>query len=115
MFSGSRNLHPEKYIKDILVYEKPDLVIVGDARGVDTTVRYYCRQLNIGCAQMTAAWTKYGKRAGTLRNEDMVNSLLLLGGTTLYAIPSPTSIGTWRCVEYAKQAGVPVIQITEMT
>lgn len=115
MFSGSRKLHPEEYIIDILHYEEPDLVIVGDAQGVDTTVRYHCRQLNIACAQMTAAWSKYGKRAGTLRNEDMVNSLLLLGGTTLYAFPGPSSIGTWRCIEYAEQVGVPVIQITEMT
>jgi hypothetical protein len=53
-----------------------------------------------------AQWAKYGKKAGTIRNCQMLNE----GHPDIVlAFPLPGSIGTWHMVKIAKKAGVGVI------
>lgn len=48
-------------------------VISGTARGVDTLGEIYARGNKIPVEQYPADWSKYGKRAGYIRNEQMAN------------------------------------------
>lgn len=51
-----------------------------------------------------ANWEKYGKAAGPIRNEEMVD----LGADVCLAFPLPGSRGTVHCMQAAREAGIPV-------
>lgn len=47
-------------------------VISGGARGADTLAIKYSKDNNIPCIVFNARWDVYGKRAGYIRNEQMI-------------------------------------------
>lgn len=49
-----------------------------------------------------ADWKQYGKRAGMIRNGEMVHA----GADICVAFPGPGSIGTWDCLKKAAAAGI---------
>lgn len=51
-----------------------------------------------------ADWTKYGKAAGPLRNQEMVDA----GADAVFAFPTPASNGTLDCMARAWVRGIPV-------
>lgn len=51
-----------------------------------------------------ADWESYGRVAGTLRNQKMVNQ----GAEVCLAFPLIDSIGTFDCMARAERAGIPV-------
>lgn len=51
-----------------------------------------------------AEWKRYGRRAGPIRNQAMVD----LGADVVIAFPEEGSRGTWDCVRKARTAGIPV-------
>ena len=69
-------------------------LIHGNANGVDKQCANYVKTLGWTIKPMSAEWDKYGKRAGILRNQDMVNYQPDFG----VFIPSITSIGTYDCL-----------------
>ncbi|AFI24974.1 hypothetical protein [Mycobacterium phage SWU1] len=52
-----------------------------------------------------ADWERYGKRAGILRNIEMVRA----GADICLAFPLGNSVGTRHCMREAERAGIPVI------
>lgn len=59
-----------------------------------------------GCLKFPADWGKYGRRAGTLRNIQMLEE----GKPDLvFAFPTESSRGTWHMIRIAEQAGVDVL------
>lgn len=48
------------------------LVIIGDARGVDAFIWELCKEKHIPYIRLEADWTKFGRRAGILRNQEML-------------------------------------------
>ncbi|SEC67707.1 Uncharacterised protein (plasmid) [Tsukamurella tyrosinosolvens] len=59
-----------------------------------------------GCAvdEHPADWDMFGKAAGPIRNQEMVD----LGADVCLAFPETGSRGTWDCVRRAENAGIPV-------
>lgn len=110
IFSGSGYLSPKQEIGEILITDLPELVILGDARGVDTAAKYMCQELNIPHIVFTAQWKRYGRSAGKRRNQDMIDAAFLLGNdAVLYAFPHwEVSPGTYDCINRAKRAGLEV-------
>jgi hypothetical protein len=51
---------------------KPDLLIVGDATGADSLARVVAYELDIPVEVHYADWSLWGKRAGIIRNAEMV-------------------------------------------
>lgn len=51
-----------------------------------------------------AAWARYGKRAGGMRNQEMVDA----GADYCIGFPAPGSRGTWDCLQRATDALIPV-------
>ena len=49
------------------------IIISGGARGADTLGERYARLRNFGVIKMKADWSKDGKRAGFIRNKEMLN------------------------------------------
>lgn len=50
-----------------------------------------------------ADWNRYGKRAGMIRNGEMVAT----GADICIAFPGDESVGTWDCLKQAAKAGIP--------
>lgn len=57
-------------------------IISGGAKGADTLAIKFAKEYNLNYKIMNADWDKYGKRAGILRNNEMLT----------YAISNPNNI-----------------------
>jgi len=103
---GSREFNDRERVRRALVRIKPTLVIHGGARGADVIAGQIARELGIPTEVYPALWDKYGKRAGFVRNRQMLDE----GKPDLVlAFPVGESRGTRMMMDIAAQAGVRVI------
>lgn len=89
-----------------------DIVLVGDATGVDAHARNSARWQHVGTVQtFEAHWRTEGRAAGPKRNQRMVDEAarLMSEGHDVHchAFPSKDSRGTWDCIRRAVAAGIP--------
>ncbi len=66
---GSRTFSNYKLLKEELNKRKFDELVSGGAMGADSLAERYAEEFNILIKLFPAEWTKYGKRAGYLRNK----------------------------------------------
>lgn len=86
----------------------PDVVIIsGEARGVDRAAASYASTNWTGYEGYPADWETHGKKAGILRNVRMLEE-----GKPDLVVAFPGGRGTAHMVKIAKEAGVPVIEVT---
>lgn len=84
---------------------REDVVIVhGAARGADRIAARIAVELGMKAEAHPADWEGQGKRAGYVRNAEMVNS----GVTKCLAFIKDGSRGATMCVELAEKKGIPV-------
>ncbi len=84
------------------------VIIEGEARGVDRAARQIAKHLGLEVKPFPADWDKYGKAAGPIRNQQMLDE----GKPDLVlAYPMPDSVGTQDMIERAKKAGIPVEEV----
>lgn len=80
----------------------------GMAKGADTLAVNYAIEHGLILNEFHANWEKYGKKAGPIRNMQM----LVEGKPDLVvAFPTKSSRGTWHMIRIAQQAGVETIVI----
>lgn len=103
---GGREFTDFRLILSVLSRLSPSLVIEGGARGADTGARVAAGRLGIPVREFPADWARFGRRAGYLRNEQM-----LAEGHPDMVLAFPGGPGTASMVRLARQAGVPVILI----
>lgn len=82
-------------------------VVSGMARGADLLGRCWANHAALSVKEMPADWEKHGKRAGHIRNSEMVNYTAERKGGLL-AIWDGESSGTTNCIELAKAKGLAV-------
>ncbi len=73
--SKSFNNYPleERVLNELLPQYGEDIEIVsGHAEGADRFGEIYAERHNIKCAVFPAQWEKYGKKAGPIRNSQMI-------------------------------------------
>ena len=94
-------------MKQVLdVFVKPDDVIVhGAAKGADSMADDYAKANGILPEPHPADWDTHGKRAGYLRNQEMLDT----GIDKVIAFPGGK--GTAMMVQIAEKAGVPVVVV----
>jgi hypothetical protein len=80
-----------------------DVLIEGDARGIDRIAGYWARKIGIDNIKFPAEWEKYGSRAGPIRNAQMLRD-----GKPDLVIAFPGGRGTIDMVNQARTSGVPV-------
>lgn len=78
-------------------------VVQGGARGADALAHRWCLSTGVPCIAVPANWDYYGKRAGGLRNQWMLDYLPIA-----YVVAFPGGPGTADMVRRARAAGVPV-------
>lgn len=83
-----------------------EVVIHGKARGADTLADKAAGLLNIPTEVYPAEWDKYGKRAGYIRNQQMLDE-----GKPDLVVAFPGGRGTAMMVDIARKAGVKVREV----
>lgn len=111
LFSGSRNWKDESVVfeclkKIISTYGENEItIVVGGAKGLDTIVENISRSLGLNVEVFNANWNLYGKRAGPIRNQKMLDS----GADLVFAFPEKESRGTRHMIDISRKAGVKTI------
>lgn len=85
---------------------RPIVIIEGECPygGVDRTAREWASITPRARVEpYPAQWHRHGRKAGPIRNQEMVDS----GAEICLAFPSPSSKGTWDCLKRAALAGIP--------
>lgn len=103
IIAGSRNFDDYELLKntmaDVLRNEENGVVVVcGEARGADTLGRQYAEEMGFEIDSHPAEWDKYHKRAGFVRNVDMVNC-----ADALVAFWDGSSRGTKHIIDTARK------------
>jgi len=84
-----------------------DLLINGGARGADTLAANWARRAGIQVATVYADWRTHGKKAGILRNQQMLDA-----AKPDACVAFPGGRGTADMVARCAKAGLPVWQLT---
>lgn len=79
-------------------------LVVGGARGADQIAQKYGEEAGMHIELHAADWDRYGKAAGPIRNQEMVDS----GADICLAFIAPGSKGARDCADRAKKAGIEV-------
>lgn len=113
---GGRTYWDKQYLFETLdaLYAFEDFawteIIQGGAMGADTLAFAWAAKNKIPCKVFQAQWKLYGKRAGYLRNQQMLDE-----GKPDLVIAFPGGPGTARMKQLAVAAGVRVLDIVPET
>jgi hypothetical protein len=84
-------------------------IIEGDFRGADRMAGYWARKHRITNHKFPADWKKHGKRAGPIRNQQMLDE-----GRPDYVVAFPGDRGTADMVARARRSGVEVVEAIKL-
>lgn len=71
---GSRDYPRLDFVRQFVwELDRDAIVVSGDARGVDKTATTEAQRLCMAYEEHRADWNRYGKRAGPIRNAEIVN------------------------------------------
>ena len=111
LVSGDRNWTDRKYIEDVLsafaAMVPIEVLIEGEAGGVDVMARDWADSHYVQVAPYPAQWRTFGKRAGPIRNQQMLDE----GKPDIVIAFHPQiwdSKGTRDMMTRALRAGIPV-------
>ncbi len=104
---GSRNIQDYQMVKEILDNYDISLIISGGAKGIDTLSEQYANDNNIPTKIHYAEWEKFGKSAGMIRNEYIIND-----ADKIIAIWDGFSKGTKNSINHAKRLKKPLFLYT---
>ena len=103
--TGSRGWTDSLVIHDRLARLGPGTVIVhGNARGVDRIADSQAHMLGYSVERHPADWLRYGRRAGIVRNWEMLDT----SPDLVIAFWDGVSRGTRHCIRAAQERGIPV-------
>lgn len=101
---GSRGFHDPQAVADMVATFPPDTTVVsGGARGVDTWAAQTARACGLAIEVYPADWDAYGKRAGFVRNYDIVKA-----SDRVIAFWDGQSKGTAHTIRIAREMGKEV-------
>lgn len=106
---GSRDFSDHKLLNNTLnnivaKYENVR-IISGHARGADMFGECYAKNNNIPCTVMRAEWDKYGKQAGFIRNNQMIE-FAKQANPVVVAFWDGKSHGTKHSIEAARNQNI---------
>jgi hypothetical protein len=109
LITGGRKFYDWNLLNNTLnefLKDKTSITIVhGDCpTGADQLAQRFVDYQRVQVERYPANWKKFGKAAGSIRNQEMVD----LGADICFAFPHPESTGTWDCVEKAHAAKIEI-------
>ena len=107
---GSRNFNDYNLLKsklDQIHKRKPiTLIVSGGAKGADSLSERWAKENSIETLIFIPDWNKYGKRAGFLRNEDIITN-----SDAVIAFWDGVSRGTESSINLAKKQGKSCLMV----
>ena len=100
---GSRSFSDYHFMCSILDHYDIKKIISGGARGADRLGKMYANNNGIEMQEFLAEWDRLGKKAGIVRNRDIVDAC-----DEVIAFWNSCSNGTKHAIEYAERQGKPV-------
>ena len=108
---GGRTYNNKEKIYEVLssIHKETQMSVLihGAAKGADTLAGSWARENNIKEKQCPALWNTHGKAAGSIRNQQMLDS-----NTVELVVAFPGGKGTADMVERAKKANIEVREIS---
>jgi hypothetical protein len=101
---GGRDYADAGFLYGFLDTLKPSVVVHGCAPGADSLAGRWATERGVPQEPYPADWQKYGRRAGPLRNEQMLRE-----AKPDLVVAFPGGRGTAHMVRIAEEAGVKVI------
>lgn len=112
LITGSRDWTDTKMmarvLRELLMEIGPYRLVHGDARGADTQGAQIADFMGLPSEPHPANWRSLGKRAGFVRNAEMVD----LGADICVAFIKDGSKGATMCADLAEKAGIPTRRYT---
>jgi hypothetical protein len=109
---GGRAFADDALLAEVLERHIPiDWLIEGEAPGADRMARNWAVQTGVPVLKYPADWDRYGKAAGPIRNQFMLDDGKPTHAVAFYDRPRGESKGTADMVRRLKKAGVPVEEI----
>lgn len=102
---GSRTFNDYDYMCGILKWYEAGKIISGGANGADKLAAKYAVEHSIPLQEFLPDWDKYGKKAGYLRNKQIVDNSDEIVAFMDKKNPTP---GTQSTIKLAEDAGKPV-------
>lgn len=106
---GSREFKDKKKVyyelnrfHELVDYESEVIFVSGGARGVDSYAEDVANKLGFKCIIFKPEWDKYGKKAGFLRNQLIINK-----ADKCVAFWDGQSKGTKHSIDLAIKKGIP--------
>jgi hypothetical protein len=90
-------------LDDVLSRRPIAVVIAGGARGADALAVRWAEDRHLAALVFPADWTTYGKRAGFIRNRQMLRE-----GRPTFVVAFPGGTGTADMVRASREAGLKV-------
>ena len=81
-------------------------ILQGGAKGTDFLAKVYANQWDCEMKEYPANWKKYGKGAGPIRNQQMLDE-----GKPDLVVAFPGGVGTADMIRRSKKAGIEVIEV----
>lgn len=109
LITGSRDLSDYEVVASALskTVVADSVVVHGDCpTGADALAEKWCNSNGVHTEKHPAQWAELGKRAGPVRNIQMVE----LGAAVCLAFPRGESRGTRHCMRIASEAGIEVLE-----
>ncbi len=102
---GGRDFQDYELVKATVAKVKSEIVAIvsGGAKGADSLAERYAREHGIPVEVYPADWNKHGRRAGFLRNQDIISAC-----DAVIAFWDGVSAGTRSSIEIADKAGKSV-------
>lgn len=102
---GSRSFDKYELVKDVMneYINQVDIIVSGGAKGADTLGEVWAKENGKEILIFKPEWDKYGKKAGFIRNQDIVkNSDLVI------AFWDGVSKGTKSSIDLCKKFGIKI-------
>ena len=103
--------HVVETVRFLAVFYGDQLRIMhGAARGADRLAGEAAISFGVPVKEFPADWATHGKKAGPIRNREMLTYLLMCRrkGHSIQVVAFPGGIGTEHMVKQAEQAGIDV-------
>lgn len=88
------------------ITERPEMIISGGAKGIDTLAAIYARENNIPLKEFLPEYSKYGRSAPIIRNKQIVEA-----ADMVMAFWDGKSKGTLSSINLAKKLGKSLLII----
>ena len=85
-------------------------IVSGHCVGADRLGELYAEKHNVQVKIFPAEWKKYGKRAGSMRNKQMIDYISGFKNKIVVAFVSAKTKGTRNTISLAKRANIRIIE-----